>query len=138
MAVDGSNCSFNSGISMTWLERLEKVFRQRTEGPWVFSDCGDCEPDFYGAELASPTKGVIQSWDYEGYSSGINIREVDARFIALVGTIGGELLEVVRAAEGVHTWEDSPNPKAAVLYDDALFELGRAIAALKAKVEGTT
>jgi hypothetical protein len=101
---------------MTWLDKLDAVFEKRTKGDWNFvcTKSATCH--------VGPTMNGPDTYD-------------DAAFISLAGTIGDELLAVIRAAEDVHTYEDSPLRNAQLLYDDAMFALGNALAALKKKVE---
>jgi hypothetical protein len=86
---------------MKILDRLDQLEKDATPGPW---ECGGStyrEPEYYAAEFSSPVEkiGVLESYDYEGYSSGIYIRERDSKLIQELRNRARELIEVARAAE---------------------------------------
>jgi hypothetical protein len=54
-----------------------------TPGDWKWDNFTEHrEPERHASELISGDVGIMESWDYEGYSSGIHIRPADAAFIA--------------------------------------------------------
>lgn len=95
-----------------WLSRIQKVFEDRTKGEWRAVPSADyySKPNCIFDEEARTLAGYVEN--------------NDAPFIALCGTIGTELLEVVKAAEDIYKEGDE---------EDSLRD---ALAALKAKVEG--
>lgn len=74
------------------LDQIRSLLEKVTPGPWEFAGSDEQEPDPNESECTAPGKGVIQSWDYEGYSSGLYVREADACFIARSRTLVPSLI----------------------------------------------
>lgn len=84
------------------LDELDKLEAKATKGPWEFAGDDSRPPDAgNSAECYAPEsgKGVIQSWDYEGYSSGLYVREADAALIVALRNSWPLLSKALRAGE---------------------------------------
>ena len=87
------------------IEKLKVIAAKRTKGEWKWDS--NRENDMareslktnYESELRTDTLGIIQSWDYEGYSSGLYIRKEDMDFIAMASNCFDEMLAVVEKLE---------------------------------------
>lgn len=106
------------------LTRLRQIVEARTKGPWSISYEAD------GLSMVEPCKAVV--------------RESDADFIALLGTIADEIVDLVEAAE---KYLDLRNEIASFAFhgqkllaakdaDRSLNDVEQALTALKAKLEG--
>lgn len=111
-----------------WLSRLQEVFGARTKGPW---ERYENEPQYLIRETNHPNSDVLAGhiiaecspkvhWSY-----GMTSCCKNAAFIALCGTIGDEMLAVVREVAEVEHWPGNPKTD----------KIKAAVAALKAKVE---
>lgn len=91
------------------LDELEKIVIGATPGPWQFK-FGTVVANDDPANRINPSydtgiyaggntdNQVLISWDYEGYSSGIEIRERDAAFIMAARLKMQPLIDVARVA----------------------------------------
>ncbi len=113
-------------MTISWLTKLRETFEARTKGDWSLGVNGavrsSLPPDFgikkLNAEFA----------DHKPWCCYVGERENNGNFIALCGTIGDELLNVVEAAEAVRTYNAKEDKFGIEKLDEAL-------AVLKAKVE---
>lgn len=113
---------------MTNLEKLAAIFEARTPGPWDFDMCGDV---YTLAKTEYLSEADLHMFKRIGSTAFFRAEpNADSQFIATAGSIADEVMGVLKAAYRVHHWEDSPDPKAHLEYDDAIFDLGVAKIAL--------
>lgn len=126
---------------MTWLERLESVVRARTKGPWRkdtrFCNVIEQHPDHVQHAVTCDEFDVgFTGWRnlveekslFKCCIPSLKQVESNVQFIALMGTVADELLEVVKAAANLR---DKP-----VTSTNRDFEiLDEAVDALRKKLE---
>jgi hypothetical protein len=66
---------------------------------------------------------------YKGVEIDVVDMQAVAAYVSAMNGCTDPLLDIAAAAIHVHQFEDSPLPNAQLLYDDAMFELGKAIQA---------
>jgi hypothetical protein len=104
------------------LSDLKKLADDATPGPWGYTYDGSNDYSIGAAE--DPQAQRVASVYDPTSKNGAN-----AAFIATFNPeLVKKLLAVVEAAELVHKFEDSPDPRAPLLHDDAMFALGTALA----------
>lgn len=99
-----------------WLSKLQSVFGARTKGDWSLKK--------QDLSLADAIQG------YVSYGKMFLAPQNNAEFISLVGTIGDEMLEVIREAQTMRIYCLGSDTST----ENMLRRFDAALAALKAKV----
>lgn len=92
-----------------FLQSVKERCERATAGEWTMSGKDDEYDlkelsDNSGECISSNGKSILKSWDYEGYSSGLYVREADADFIAHSRTDIPTLLRIVERQREALEW----------------------------------